>query len=96
MPGGGDDPGTRGVWNSGGMPLVESRDKCLLCILFREFEIAKQRDESSYNPAPIGAVNGFDGRRDVHIQVFYSSISFSSGGLSIRARPVRLSGEKEI
>src|SRR5579863_2450778 len=56
-----DNPGARHSRDTASRPLLQSSRKCFLRILFGQIEIAQQPDQRGYNPAPVGAINLFNG-----------------------------------
>ena len=62
VPGGLDDPGARELGHAGRPPLVHGGRKGLLRRLFGQVEVAHQPDQGGDDPAPIGAIDCFNGR----------------------------------
>ena len=56
-----DNPGSRIFRNSGSAPLVDGSRKCFLRSFFGDFEITDQANQGGDDPAPIGAIQHFDG-----------------------------------
>ena len=65
VPGGLDDPGARELRDAGGPPLVHGGRKGFLRRLFGHVEVADEPDQGGDDPAPIGAIDCVDRRRDV-------------------------------
>ena len=83
VPGGLDDPGARELGDAGGPPLVHGGRKGFLRRLFGQVEIADQADQGGDDPAPIGAIdcfNGGGGIRWTYLIVNISSAGCRSGG----------------
>jgi hypothetical protein len=59
--GGLHDPGAGKLWNARFRPLVQSGREGLLCVFFRQIEIAHQPDQGGHDPAPVRAVQCFHG-----------------------------------
>jgi hypothetical protein len=66
MAGGFDDPGTWELRHAGVAPLVDGNREGFLRRLFGQVEIADQPDESGDDAAPVGAIDGVNGRVGIH------------------------------
>ena len=65
VPGSLYDPGARELRDAGSPPLIHSGCKCFLGRLFGQVEIADQANQGGDDPAPIGAIQCFNGGRGI-------------------------------
>ena len=83
MAGGLDDPGARELGDAGSPPLVHGGRKGFLRRLFGQVEVADEADQGGDDPAPIGAINCFNGRGGVRrtyliVNIFCRSVDLDA------------------